>query len=80
MDHGDSSIIVLLALPSLNQILQDLSRTLGVVDVLLGLLKLLLELFDLGIVINLLYRLELVHLVLLLQLCLSTAALGTSLQ
>ena len=38
MNHGDSAILILFALSSLDQILQDLRRTLSVTDVILGLL------------------------------------------
>ena len=42
MDHRDASILVLLADPGLDHVLQDFGRSLGVVDVLLGLFELLL--------------------------------------
>ena len=65
----------MLALAPLDQVLQYLGSTLSVADVLLGLLELLLELLDLGITVNLLDLVESIHLVLLFQLCLSSATL-----
>ena len=75
MNDRDGAILVVLALTPLDQVLQYLGCTLSVADVLLGLFELFLELLDLGLIVNLLDMVESIHLVLLFQLCLSSATL-----